>query len=43
MQYIMRTAPRPPIPKEQAREFWDVVQKLSLLFGLFAAIRSLSR
>jgi hypothetical protein len=45
MQYIVRAVPRPPTPDEQARaraEFWDSVQKLSMLLGLLVAIRSLS-
>jgi hypothetical protein len=44
MQYIVRGVPLPLTPDEQARaraEFWDAVQKLSMLLGLVVAIRSL--
>ena len=46
MQYIIRGIPLPPTPDEQARaraEFWDAVQKLSMLLGLVVAIRSLRK
>jgi len=44
MQYVVRIPPRPPTPEEQARaNFWDFVQKLSLLLGLALTIRSLTR
>ena len=43
MKYIVRMAPRPPTPDEQARaNFWDAIHKLSMLLGLLAAIRALS-
>jgi len=40
MPNIIRVA-RPPTPSEQAKEFWDAIQKLSLLLGLALTIRSL--
>jgi len=40
MSYIV--VARRPAPNGQGN-FWDAVQKLSLLFGLLAAIRSLSK
>jgi len=46
MQYIVRGVPLPPTPDEQVRahaEFWDAVQKLSMLLGLVVAIRSLRK
>jgi hypothetical protein len=46
MQYIVRPVPVPPSPDEQARaraEFWDAVQKLSMLLGLVVTIRSLRK
>jgi hypothetical protein len=46
MQYIVRGVPLPLTPDEQARaraEFWDAVQKLSMLLGLVVAIRSLRK
>jgi hypothetical protein len=46
MQYIVWPVPRQPTPAEQARaraEFWDAVQKLSMLVGLVVAIRSLKK
>jgi hypothetical protein len=43
MAYVLMTRPpRPPTPEEQARAFWKVVQNLSALFSLLAAIRALS-
>ena len=41
MQYIVRHVAPAPSPEEQARQFWDAVQKLSLLLGLVLTIRSL--
>ena len=46
MQHIVRGVPLLPTPDEQARaraEFWDAVQKLSMLLGLVVAIRSLRK
>jgi len=41
MQYMVRMPPRPPTPEEQAQDFWDFVQRLSLLLGLLVTVRSL--
>jgi hypothetical protein len=41
MRYVVRRVAIPPTPDEQARNFWDAIQKLSLFFGLVLTIRSL--
>jgi hypothetical protein len=43
MEYRIRRVAPQPTPEEQARIFWDVIQKLSLLLGLALTIRSLSK
>lgn len=46
MQHIVRGVPLLPTSDEQARaraEFWDAVQKPSMLLGLVVAIRSLRK
>jgi hypothetical protein len=43
MEYRIVRIPRPLAPDEQARaNFWDFMQKLSMIVGLIAAIRSLN-
>ena len=43
MEYRIVRVPRPLTPDEQARaDFWDFMQKLSLIVGLIAAIRTLN-
>ena len=41
MQYIVRRVAPPPTLDEQAKNFWDAIQKLSLFFGLVLTVRSL--